>query len=120
MRMRVGQSRMKLVSALDLGQAQHFTAWVVTERTSKLLTDNPRMWEHETAVRHIERFPPGTAYSEIFAAVRKRYCLPPLHETLLVVDQTGVGKLVTNGLRRMSVSRATSNWTRFSVMAKSE
>jgi hypothetical protein len=103
MRMRVGQSRTKLVSALDLGQAQDFTAWVVTERTSKLLTDNPRTWEHETAVRHIERFPPGTAYSEIFAAVRERYCLPPLHETMLVVDQTGVGKPVINLLQRTEI-----------------
>jgi hypothetical protein len=103
MRMRVGQSRVKLVSGLDLGQAQDFTAWVVTERTSTVLADEPRAWKHETAVRHIERFPPGTAYGEIFAILRERYVHAPLSETALVVDQTGVGKPVVTLLNQADI-----------------
>lgn len=66
--MYAGQSRTKLVSALDLGQAQDFKAWVVTERTSTLLKKNLRVWEHETAVWHLPVFPPGKVQTERFRA----------------------------------------------------
>ena len=116
--MRTGDVRKKLTSALDLGQAQDFTAWVITERSSTLVADHPRKWEHETSVRHIERFPPGTAYAEIFGTLRERYIHQPLNNTTLVVDQTGVGKPVMDLLshtkipcsrRKVSITTATTD-----------
>jgi hypothetical protein len=56
------------------------------------------------AVRHLERFPPGTPYPEVFARVADRFARPPLAGAVLAADQTAVGRPVVEALRR-SVAR---------------
>jgi hypothetical protein len=87
---------------LSLGQAQEFTALIVLERTI--------LWEPETrpeegryAVRHLERFPPGTAYAEVCAHLARLFAEAPLASGKLVVDQTGVGRPVVELVRGVGI-----------------
>jgi hypothetical protein len=84
---------MSFLVGLDLGQARDYTAVAVVER----LEDQPSRY----AVRHLERFPLGTAYPAIVEAVTALLRRPPLWKyTPLVVDATGVGAPVADLLRR--------------------
>jgi hypothetical protein len=68
---------------LDLGQAQEFTGLAVFEREA----------EHRYAVRHLERWPLGTAYPAIVANVARRVeALQP--SPVLAIDITAVGQSV--------------------------
>lgn len=106
------------VLALDLGQAQDYSALVINEAigTKKAITLQSiepvtglpmpisRPVEilpiTEMRIRHIERFPLGTRYSSIagFVAERLQACPQPRH---LVVDETGVGIGVIEMLARL-------------------
>jgi hypothetical protein len=82
---------------LDLGQTQDFTALAVLER------NQPDPGRSETvppdyALRHLQRFPLGTPYTEIVPAVARLLGATPLRESPLVVDQTGVGRAVVDML----------------------
>ncbi len=90
--------RVDYFSAIDLGQAHQFTALAVLERT-----DSPRR-PTEYDVRHLERFPPGIPYREIFARVREVFDEETLAGTMLAADQTGVGKPVVDLLRDAEVN----------------
>lgn len=92
--MNIGDIQTKYIGALDLGQAQEYTAWVVLARNSKLVQRKPIRWERETAIVHAERFAPGTAYADIIHALRNRYGPYPLHQSHLIIDQTAVGRPV--------------------------
>ena len=83
---------------LDLGQAQEFTALAVLEGTDT----PPRSY----AVRHLQRFPPGTPYPEIAATLSTRFGEKPLAGSSLAVDVTGVGRPVLDLLRKADI-RAT-------------
>jgi hypothetical protein len=87
-------------TGLDLGQAQDYTALAVLERT--VVTDSTvqgrQVWHY--AVRHLERFPLGTAYTAVCTRVASLFAGPPLADSTLVVDQTGVGRPVIDLLRR--------------------
>lgn len=91
---------------LDLGQAQDFTALAVLTR--------PRLsgaaGEDQTpayAVPHLERFPLGTPYPEVVAQVVQLLRAPPLRGSMLVVDQTGVGRAVVDMLTAAMTGRVT-------------
>jgi hypothetical protein len=84
------------VIGLDLGQSQDFTALAVLERWApETSTDKP-----DYALRHLKRFPLGTAYTDIVPAVAALRRAEPLREASLVVDQTGVGRAVVDMLRQ--------------------
>ena len=55
------------------------------------------------AVRHLERLPPATPYPEVFARLTEVFAAPPLRDSRLVVDYTGVGRPVLNMLRKARV-----------------
>jgi hypothetical protein len=87
---------------LSLGQAREFTAVVALERMMA--------WEPAAgravgryAVRHLERFPPGTAYAEVCARLVALFAEGALAGGTLVVDQTGVGKPVFELLRQAGI-----------------
>jgi hypothetical protein len=85
---------------LDLGQVQDYTALAVLERT---LAPDPAKEDTEAAhyaVRHLERFPLGTAYTTICEHLKKLFSKPPLQHCTLAVDQTGVGRPVVDMIRR--------------------
>jgi hypothetical protein len=83
---------------LDLGQAADFSALAVLERTGPAPESGYR-YELPYAVRHLQRFPLGTAYTAIVPAVAELARSEPLHGAALVVDQTGVGRAVVDLFR---------------------
>jgi hypothetical protein len=86
-------------SGLDLGQMQDYSALAVVERTTHPHPDQPKKTLDHFAVRHLHRWPLGTAYPAIVADVRTLFATPPLTSTTLAVDQTGVGRAVVGLLR---------------------
>ncbi len=82
----------------DLGPSGQFTTLAVLER-SLVQTHAPApMPEQDYALRHLQRFAPGTPYATIIAAVRALLATPALQRSILGVDQTGVGRLVKEAL----------------------
>jgi hypothetical protein len=84
---------------LDLGQTTDYTALAVVERPSAPAA------APESAVylvRHLQRFPVGTPYTDIVPAVARLAATKPLAEQTirLAVDHTGVGRPVVDLLRR--------------------
>ena len=86
---------------LDLGPVQDPTALAVLERT--LVPDGTGRKVPHYAVRHLERFVPGTPYPAICAAVARLFAESPLRGSVLAVDQTGVGRPVVELLRQAKV-----------------
>jgi hypothetical protein len=70
---------------LDLGQPSDRSSLAVVERAVVAEQKHFR-------VRHLERWPPGTAYPVIRDAVCKRVGKALVHGGTLVIDQTAVGK----------------------------
>jgi hypothetical protein len=81
---------------LDLGQTQDFTALAVLERRAGATAGVKPAY----ALRHLRRFPLGTAYTAIVSAVACLRRNEPLRQAPLVVDQTGVGRAVVDMLRQ--------------------
>jgi hypothetical protein len=81
----------RFVLALDLGQTAEFTALTVIEEGD----GKPRA----LAVRHLRRFPPGTAYGAIGAAVAETVRDGGLGRPPLVADLTAVGPGLLPSLR---------------------
>jgi hypothetical protein len=92
-------------SGLDLGQAQDFTALAVLEKTilPEPLPQEPERAVGHYAVRHLERFPLGTPYAEVCTWLRERYAEAPLRDSVVMVDQTGVGKPVYDLVRKARI-----------------
>jgi hypothetical protein len=88
---------------LDLGQAGDFTALAVLERTLADGLCDSRPWSWHYALRHLERFPPGTPYITVMAWLWPRTEKPPLQGATLVLDQTGVGRPVADAFRRAAL-----------------
>jgi hypothetical protein len=86
---------------LDLGPVQDPTALAVLERT--LVPDAAGRKVPHYAVRHLQRFVPGTPYPAVCAAVARLFAEPPFRGSLLAVDQTGVGRPVVELLRQTKV-----------------
>jgi hypothetical protein len=86
-------------TGLDLGQSQDYTAFAVLEKSwvRDSLSSEPR---NHYAVRHLERFPLGTAYTQVCARLARLFQSPPLTGSKLAIDQTGVGRPVVDMLRR--------------------
>jgi hypothetical protein len=84
------------VLGLDLGQTSDFTALAVLERHPVETAEQ----KPDYALRHLQRFPLGTAYTEIVPAVGALRHSELLRQAPLVVDQTGVGRAVVDMLRQ--------------------
>jgi hypothetical protein len=90
---------------LDLGQSQDFTAIAVLERAELVGEWDPVMyaWRKTVALRlrHLERIPLGTPYTEVVdrvvAVTRSGELAGRCH---LIADATGVGRPVMDMLRR--------------------
>jgi hypothetical protein len=82
---------------LDLGQTQDFTALAVLERRQPD-PEQDISTPADYALRHLQRFPLGTPYTEIVPAVARLATAEPLRDCPLVVDQTGVGRAVVDML----------------------
>lgn len=73
---------------LDLGQPHEFTGLAVVESTGSVS-------ERMHAIRHLQRFPPGTAYDAISGSIGLLLATTPLPGCSVIADVTAVGtKLV--------------------------
>jgi hypothetical protein len=93
--------QLRYFAGLDLGRPQEFTALAVVERAQPEGSFKPECLEY--AVRHLERFPPGTPYPVIFERLTEIFATKPLTGSILVTDQTMVGRPVLDALRRSGV-----------------
>src|SRR3712207_2501526 len=97
-------------AGLDLGQSADYTALAVVQ---KVPTYDPRTGKHssELHLRHLERYPLRTPYTDIADRVESLLTGPPFTTpvisggrlarptTELIVDRTGVGVAVTDLLK---------------------
>src|SRR5262249_301203 len=90
---------MTFVIGLDLGQAIDFSALAVLERQPQAEGEKSNF-----AVRHLQRFQLGTAYTALAQAVAKVVGTPPLRGSPLGGEHTGVGPGVVD-LLKQSLSR---------------
>ena len=100
------------ILGVDLGQARDHTALVVLEHEGGPSVRNAFMEPHLAVqpngkpvyhCRHIERLPVGMSYPEQVRRVKQRhFALEELGRVRLVVDQTGVGRAVTDMLKELS------------------
>jgi hypothetical protein len=83
-------------SGLDLGQTTDPSALAVVERITQPHPTKPRHTVHHFAVRHLHRWPLGTSYPQVVADVKTMFASPPLKDTVLAIDRTGVGRAVVD------------------------
>lgn len=88
---------------LDLGHAQEFTAVAALEQTATTVPETPGREIRHYGVRHLQRFPLGTPYTEVCTRMVELFSAAPLRDTTLVVDQTAVGLPVVQMLRGASI-----------------
>ena len=91
-------------AGLDLGQSHDFTAIAVVERVEMAGKFDPVAFAYEKVVerqlRHLERVPLGTPYTEIVERVAQVVGTRGVRDCChLVVDATGVGRPVVDMLR---------------------
>jgi hypothetical protein len=82
------QTEIEYTIGLDLGKLQDYSALCVVERTA------PPEGEPTYAVRHLRRWPLGTAYTTIAADVSATAYRPALGRPRIAADATGVGQAV--------------------------
>jgi hypothetical protein len=90
-------------TGLDVGQMQDYTGVAVLERTWVPVGDDTDQTVTHYAVRHLERLPPGTSYTEVAEVMKTRFADAPLTGTSLGVDLTAVGQPVLNLLRKAHI-----------------
>ncbi len=90
----MNQGKSQFFVGLDLGPPGQFTALAVLEQ-SRPNDTTARAY----ALRHLERFAPGTPYGEIVEKVRDLLRQPLLKRSVLVADRTGVGRPVMDLLK---------------------
>jgi len=95
---------LKYFAGLDVGQAHQFTALAALERCQATTDDLPDRGSRSYAVRHLERWPVGTSYTEIRERLIELFAKPPLRHTQLVVDVTAVGRPVLDLFRRGGIT----------------
>src|SRR5215468_6955723 len=84
------------IGGLDLGQASDYTALAIVEKTEHV-EGGERVASY--AVRHLHRWQLKTPYPQIVAEVVEKFSRPPLADSALAVDQTGVGRPVVDLFR---------------------
>ena len=99
---------------LDVGQGQECTALAVLACTQDPKADEHAPTVRRYAVRHLERFAPGAAYTDVATRLAGLFAEPPLAGQTLVVDQTAVGRPVLDLLR---LSRVGAKVTAVTVTA---
>jgi len=99
-----GEPKVEWFSGLDLGQAQEFSAFAIVEKTTGPEKDVKGRPIGRFAVRHLNRFPVGTPYTEIGSRLAGMFAAPPLVDSSLAVDITMVGKPILELLRRAKIN----------------
>ena len=77
---------------LDLGQTHQFSALAVLERRLAIHGWTIADFRPPYALRHLQRFAPGTPYTQIAGALRDVLRTREVSGAVAVVDVTGVGR----------------------------
>jgi hypothetical protein len=96
---------------LDLGMGAEPTALAVLERRRLQSDDRPEDRRPAYSLRHLRRFQPGTGFPAIVDEVVQLLRTPPLPQSRLLVDYTGVGRAVMRLLIQGLNGRASCSWT---------
>jgi hypothetical protein len=91
------------LSGLDLGMVADYTALVTCERTTATAGGQRT---HCTAVRHIQRWPLKTSYTQLDSGTVQLFAQPPLAGSTLAIDATGVGRPVVQDLFKRTAIQA--------------
>jgi hypothetical protein len=89
---------MPFVSGLDLAQTTDFSALATLEQSLRDRADQPKVrgqnpeQESVYTIRGLRRFERGMRYLDQAAETKKVFDRPPLQDTQLILDETGVGK----------------------------
>jgi len=86
---------LRYYAGLDLGKAQDYSALAIIESPAMDYHGIPPTYE----VRHLERWPLGTNYTQVVAEVDARMRMLPVRGCPLIVDATGVGRAVVEAFR---------------------
>ena len=86
------EERITYLAGLSLGQANEATGFAVLERRCPRGEFGDKTGAAAYAVRHLVRHPPGTPYAAIVEALREVFAEPPLKGSVLMIDQTAVGR----------------------------
>jgi hypothetical protein len=89
----------RFFAGLDLGQAQDFTALAIVERFAIPDPDRDGSTFFRFDVRELRRWRLGTGYPAIVADLKEMYAGPPLRDSPLAIDGTGVGRAVVDVVR---------------------
>lgn len=89
---------LKLIG-LDLGQTHDYTALAVMHQPRKAGKETRNNPLPAYDMPHLQWFPLGTPYPQIVSAVVDLMRKPELRSSILIVDQTGVGRAVADMLR---------------------
>ncbi len=101
----------RYVTGLDLGQAQDFSAVVVVEVNDIPDPDRVGMTVPRFDVRHIHRWQLGTPYPTVVASVKEMFTQPLLTGSALAIDQTGVGRAVSDLFRQGGITASFRPYT---------
>jgi hypothetical protein len=93
----------KYYSGLDLGQQADFSALVVVERQVIPDPNQDTKTTYRFDVRHLHRWPLKTSYVDIVRDLKEMFAKPPLKDSTLVVDATGVGRAVVDMIRAAGI-----------------
>jgi len=93
----------RFFTGLDLGCVADFSALVTVECTSIPDPNREGRTVYQFDVRHLHRWHLKTPYPVIVDDVKKLFASGPLHKTTLVIDETGVGRPVTDMFRAAKI-----------------
>ncbi len=109
-------TRPRIFVGLDLGQAQDFTALVVLQRPDKRhFVAATKDAKPPYDVPFLKRFPLGTSYPDIVAAVVTLLRTPELQGAYLILDRTGVGRAVGDLFRAAQTDSERQRTTSVSI-----
>jgi len=83
----------------------------MVERTTQPDPERGGKTVYHFAVRHLQQWPLGTAYTALVADVKGLFGLPPLRDSALAVDQTGVGRAVVDLFRSAGIAASLRPYT---------
>lgn len=91
-----------IITAIDLGQVQDFTAFCADEVEEVGVIKAKATIKHHH-IRDLRRWPLGTSYMDIAAELKKVFGKSPLNKATLLIDETGVGRAVCDILRKEKI-----------------
>jgi hypothetical protein len=108
---------MRYFVGLDLGTGAEPTALAVLERRRVQPDDRCDQRQPPYALRHLHRFPHGTGYPAIVAALIALFRTPPLSGARLLIDYTGAGRPVLGLVLRGLLGRVNHTWSAVIITA---